>query len=90
MAPFTMVVMPLVKKLWAPHGLKSYTISQLSSDQDKEYKYGVHAILEWESPEHFEAGLKADVAAQIFGDVPNFTDEKATLIRGPVVGSDKW
>ncbi|KAJ8107210.1 hypothetical protein ONZ43_g6806 [Nemania bipapillata] len=79
--------MPLVQKLWAPHGLKAWKVAQYTG---AESAYVVQAWLEWESKEHYAKGSSSTDAAAIFADVPNFSDKAPTLLDGELVGSASW
>jgi hypothetical protein len=76
--------MPLVQKLWAPHGLKSWKVATYTN---ADAPYAVHAWLEWESKEHFEKGSTGADGATIFADVSNFADKKYQVLEGELVGS---
>ncbi|KAK5626309.1 hypothetical protein RRF57_002024 [Xylaria bambusicola] len=49
--------MPLVQKLWAPYGLKSWKVAQYDNEGAP---YIVQAWLEWESKDHSDRGVASD------------------------------
>ncbi|KAI4861562.1 hypothetical protein F4820DRAFT_56878 [Hypoxylon rubiginosum] len=79
--------MPLVQEKWAPFGLKSWKIAQYTS---KDSPYSVVAWLEFEGEESWTKASTSEVAQQVFGDIPNFTDSQASLQAGTVVKSESW
>ncbi|EMR61779.1 hypothetical protein MGN70_004284 [Eutypa lata] len=58
--------MPLVAKIWGPHGLKSWSVATLDEDSG----FYVQAVLVFESLEAFQKAPTGD----IFGDIKNFTN----------------
>ncbi|KAJ4288155.1 hypothetical protein N0V90_012172 [Kalmusia sp. IMI 367209] len=75
--------MPLVSKSWSSYGLKGYKVTQYAEDAP----YTVGCLLEWESIEAFKKAGAGPEAADVFGDIPKFSNEKPTLIAGELVGS---
>ncbi|EMD94050.1 hypothetical protein COCC4DRAFT_38380 [Bipolaris maydis ATCC 48331] len=75
--------MPLAAKHWTKHGLKNFKVSQLNADGP----YAYSSVMEWESYEGFQAALKDPGTKEIMEDVPNFSNEKAVLLHGSVIGS---
>jgi uncharacterized protein (TIGR02118 family) len=51
---------------------------------DPESPYSVGCVLEFESLEVFKKAAGAPEAAEIFGDIVNFSDEKPVIITGEV------
>lgn len=79
--------MPLVKRLWTPHGLKSYRVlSLVATPSGDKPPYGVQCALEFTTREEFEGALKA-CAPEVLGDVPNFSDRDPILMIGEQVGT---
>lgn len=76
--------MPLVQKLWGPHGLKCWKVANYNSP---DAPYSVQAWLEWESKDHFDKGSASKEGAEIFGDVPKFCDDSPVILSGDMVGS---
>lgn len=75
--------MPLVKKHWEKHGLKSYAVSELNADSP----YSLVVVMHFESAEGFAAaGADPDVKV-IRDDVANFSTIPPVLLHGPVIGS---
>lgn len=79
--------MPLVQKLWAPHGLKSWRVAQYTNPDSP---YVIQAWLEWESKEAYEKGQASLEGADVFKDVPKFSDKTPVLLHGELVGSASW
>lgn len=79
--------MPLVQEKWAPFGLKSWKIAEYTN---KESPYSVIAWLEFEGQEQQAKAFASEVAKQVFGDIPNFTDGKASTLVGNVLESASW
>jgi len=77
--------MPLVTKLWSSRGLKGYQVIKLDQDGG----YCTQCLLHWESVDAFtQAKAVAAESEAIFGDIPNFTNVKPTvLISGDIVAS---
>ncbi|KAI1869702.1 uncharacterized protein JN550_005683 [Neoarthrinium moseri] len=73
--------MPLVQKTWAEHGLKSWTVTEHA-----EGPYVITAALKWDNLGAFDAAVAALGGAEIFADVPKFTDIKPILLKGDVKG----
>ncbi|KAI1118324.1 hypothetical protein F5Y14DRAFT_447200 [Nemania sp. NC0429] len=76
--------MPLVQKLWAPYGLKSWRVAHY---EKPEAPFVIQAYLEWESKEHAEKGTSSTDGATIFADVPQFSDKTPTILDGVLAGS---
>jgi uncharacterized protein (TIGR02118 family) len=76
--------LPLAQKSWGPHGLLRWQVAKLADDPESPYYF--QTIMEFESIEAFDKAAKEHGAA-IFEDVPNFTDLKALLIKGSLLGS---
>ncbi|KAF2831096.1 hypothetical protein CC86DRAFT_366562 [Ophiobolus disseminans] len=74
--------MPLAAKHWKKHGLKSYTVTELTGDGP--YSYSV--VLEFESPEGFPAAAADPNTKEVMDDVPKFSNEQPIIIHGPVIG----
>ena len=74
--------MPLVQKHWESQGLKSWKVVQV-----EDAEYNIVATLEWGSLEEFQKAAGGEAAGEIFGDIPNFTDQKPILLTGKVVGT---
>ncbi|EUC30267.1 hypothetical protein COCCADRAFT_104340 [Bipolaris zeicola 26-R-13] len=75
--------MPLASKHWTKHGLKGYKVTELNADSP----YAFVSVLEWESYEGFQAAIKDAGTKEIMEDVPNFSNEKAILVHGPVIAT---
>lgn len=73
--------MPLAKRHWEKHGLKSYTVSELNADGP--YSYTV--VTEWESLEGFGKAAQDPSIKEIMDDVENFSSEKPILVHGGII-----
>ncbi|KAI0391764.1 hypothetical protein F5Y17DRAFT_394695 [Xylariaceae sp. FL0594] len=80
--------MKLVGDIWKPHGLKGWKIADYRDSTDS--PYSVQAWLEWESKEAKEKAVALPEAAQIFADIPKFTDSQPALASGGLVGSESF
>ncbi|KIW01574.1 uncharacterized protein PV09_07048 [Verruconis gallopava] len=81
--------MPLVENTWKNKGLLDWKVAKLGPQADgSESPYQIEAILTFESAEKFQAAAAEDGAA-IFGDIPNFTPLKATIVAGESIASMK-
>ncbi|KAI0459082.1 hypothetical protein F5B21DRAFT_457116 [Xylaria acuta] len=79
--------MPLVQKMWAPYGLKSWKVAHYTNP---DAPYVVHAWLEWESKEHADKGTASSGGATVFADVSKFSDKSPIPMTGEQVGSASW
>lgn len=71
--------MPLVHERWSPKGLHEYTILKgVGTPDGGAPPYQIVANLRFESAEAFKAAAAED-GAEIFGDIPNFTDTQPTV-----------
>lgn len=75
--------MPLVQKHWGQYGLKSWKVLKFG-DNDP---FSVQATLEWSSEEDFGKAASSDSAAEVLGDVKNFSDKDPTILAGKIVGT---
>ncbi|KAH6693714.1 hypothetical protein F5X68DRAFT_228122 [Plectosphaerella plurivora] len=74
--------MPLVEKIWKPHGLSAWEILVFPADAP----YQVQARLTWESTDAWKAAASHADSKAVFDDIPNFTASKPILLTGQVVG----
>jgi uncharacterized protein (TIGR02118 family) len=75
--------MPLVEATWKKHGLISWHVTKFPNALDgSRSNYLIMATLQWESEEALQAGLKDPASAEIFGDIPNFTNKKPVTLAG--------
>lgn len=80
--------MPLVGKNWKSYGLRKWEITQCDDGPDSNTpKFAVKASLTFDSVKDMQKALASDEAKTVFGDVPNFTNAKPTLLGGEIVGS---
>ncbi|KAF1912652.1 hypothetical protein BDU57DRAFT_505557 [Ampelomyces quisqualis] len=76
--------MPLAAKHWKKHGMKSYTVTELSADGP--YTYSV--VIEFESAEGWGAAATDPNTKDVMEDVPNFSSEQPILISGGVISRE--
>jgi len=79
--------MPMVQEKFGAHGMKGYTVLKFlgTPDPNTPSPYSVQATLFFDTPQQFEAGVKAE-APTVMGDIPNFTNTEPVLMVGDVVG----
>jgi uncharacterized protein (TIGR02118 family) len=78
--------MPLVAKIWGPHGLQSWKVIQLFDHPDgTRAPYCVQCILTWSKLTDVEIITKTE-SDPVFADIKNFTSEKPIFIAGMVAG----
>ncbi|WP_232631194.1 EthD family reductase [Methylobacterium sp. Leaf118] len=71
--------MPLVSERWSSKGLHDYTVVKgIGTPDGGAPPYQVMALLRFASAEAFKAAASED-GAEIFGDIPNFTDTQAAV-----------
>lgn len=75
--------MPLVQKKWSQYGLKSWKVIQYGPDAP----HCVQATLEFGSMEEFKKAGGGPEAAEVMGDIKNFSDKDPLLMPGDVVGT---
>lgn len=78
--------MPLVGAKWGPLGLQRWDVVEFSDNTDGKKPYTVQAILTWADEESYGKAREAH-GADIFGDVPKFSNKWPLLVNGKVVGS---
>ncbi|KAH6638161.1 hypothetical protein C7974DRAFT_155450 [Boeremia exigua] len=72
--------MPLAKETWTKHGLKSFTVVQLSPEN----QYSIAATLNFESQEALGKALADPATKAVMDDVPNFSSEKPVIVAGNI------
>ena len=71
--------MPLVRERWSPMGLhEAKVVRGLGTPDGKPAPFQVMALLTWESADAF-AKAAGRHGAEIFGDIPKFTDAEAAV-----------
>lgn len=81
--------MPLVSERWTAKGLHDYTIvTGIGTPDGGAPPFQVMALLRFASIEAFRAAAAED-GAEIFGDIPNFTDTQATVQLSDYAEPDK-
>ncbi|KAJ5121488.1 uncharacterized protein N7515_009449 [Penicillium bovifimosum] len=75
--------MPLVEKSWKSFGLISWRVNKFPAALDgSRSEYLIQATLEWESEDALKAALGSPASADVFGDIPNFTNVKPISLKG--------
>ncbi|KAF1360653.1 hypothetical protein EJ07DRAFT_115883 [Lizonia empirigonia] len=72
--------MPLVKETWGPLGLKSFSIAQLSPDN----QYSIAAVVDFESQDSLGKAMADPGTKKVLDDVPNFSSEQPVIVAGNV------
>ncbi|KAJ4319469.1 hypothetical protein N0V94_003893 [Neodidymelliopsis sp. IMI 364377] len=72
--------MPLAKKNWSSLGLKSFSVTQLSPDN----QYSIASILEFDSQESIGKAMADPSTKEIMDDVPNFSSETPVIVAGNI------
>ncbi|KAF9699471.1 hypothetical protein EKO04_002338 [Ascochyta lentis] len=72
--------MPLVKSKWGSLGLKSFSVVQLSPDN----QYSIAATLEFESQESVGKAMADPGAKEVMDDIVNFSSEQPVIVAGNV------
>ena len=71
--------MPLVRERWTPMGLKEARVVKGAGTPDGgPAPFQVMALLTWDSVDSFKKAAERD-GAEIFGDIPNFTDTQPSV-----------
>ena len=71
--------MPLVRERWTPMGLKEARIVKgVGTPDGGPAPFQVIALLTWDSLDAFKAAAERH-GAEIFGDIPRFTDTQAAV-----------
>lgn len=81
MSYYSKTHMPLVGSKWAQYGLTSWKILKFGSDS----QYMVQATIEWESEDCFQKAVSSESAAEVMGDIPNFTNTQPLIITGQLI-----
>lgn len=79
--------MPLAVKKWAKYGLKDWKVVQFAPGADGSQPYSIGAILTWESADGIRKALTGEEAAEVMGDVKNYTNKNPVFLLGDVVGA---
>ena len=72
---FAKVHLPLVKRLWGDYGMTG--IEALLGNPDAPFL--AVALLTFSSEEAFNAAMKGEAAAEVLGDIPNYTNLQPVL-----------
>ena len=71
--------MPLVRERWSPMGLhEAKIVKGVGTPDGGPAPFQVMALLTWESADAFKAAVDRH-GAEIFGDIPNFTDTQPVV-----------
>ncbi|KAM3554307.1 hypothetical protein ARSEF4850_006514 [Beauveria asiatica] len=68
----------IVEEHWKPLGLQNWEVIVLGPGQ----QYQIQAILKWDSEESFAKAKQGEAAAQVMGDIPNYTTAKPDIVVG--------
>lgn len=75
--------MPLVEHTWKKYGLNSWHVTKFHNALDgSRAQYLIMATLEWESQEALQTALKDSGSADVFADIPNFTNKIPVTLAG--------
>jgi uncharacterized protein (TIGR02118 family) len=76
--------MPLTFKHWKKHGMKGYKVTELNADSP--YSYIV--VMDFETPEGFEAAVKDADTKEVMEDIKNFSSEEPIMVYGMNIGTN--
>ena len=80
--------MPLVMNKWGQYGLQKWDVIQYGPGADgAKSQYSVCAVLTWGKGEDMGKAGAGPEAAEIFGDIPNFSNKQPIILTGDMVGS---
>lgn len=80
--------LPLVQSRWGKAGLQSWQVIKFSPGADgKPPKARIQTIMVFDTEESFVGALNGPDAAEILGDIANFTNTQPELCPGAIVGS---
>ncbi|CAG8909148.1 unnamed protein product [Penicillium egyptiacum] len=75
--------MPLVERSWKKFGLISWRVTKFPNAMDgSRSQYLIMATLEWESEDSLKSALQDPGSAEVFGDIPNFTNAQPVTLAG--------
>jgi uncharacterized protein (TIGR02118 family) len=75
--------MPLVQKLWGPHGLLSWSVTELAPGSPA--PYSILGTLVWKDAEAYRRGSESPATKEIMDDVKNFSSDMPLFAFGDVV-----
>ena len=79
--------MPLVDGKFKSHGLKGWRVLKaVGTPTGVKPLYSIIANLEFDNPQQFKDAVAAE-GADVFGDVPNFSNKDPIVVIGDLVGS---
>ncbi|KAL6850864.1 hypothetical protein ACO1O0_007990 [Amphichorda felina] len=80
--------MPLVSRIWSPVGLEKWEVQRLDVGTGGEKPpFTVAALLTFKDEATWTGAQALPAAAEIFGDIPNFSSEQPVLFGGSVVAT---
>jgi uncharacterized protein (TIGR02118 family) len=75
--------MPLVERTWKKYGLTSWRVTKFPKALDgSRSQYLIMATLEWENEESLKSALQDPGSAEVFGDIPNFSNVQPVTLAG--------
>lgn len=75
--------MPLAESIWKSHGLISWRVTKFPTALDgSPSQFLIMATLEWESQESVQTAMQNPSSAEVFADIPNFTNVKPVTLAG--------
>ena len=78
--------MPLIERHWKKFGLKSWSVTKFAPGLDGNpplYAFG--SVVSWENEEGMKEAFGSPEAAEIMGDVPNFSNVQPIFLLGQIL-----
>ncbi|WAO88885.1 Hypothetical protein NCS54_00625000 [Fusarium falciforme] len=77
--------MPLIQECWGKYGAKSWSATQFTGGLDgSPSPYAFGSVVEWEDADQVKTAFEGPEAAEIMGDVANFSNKQALFLLGRV------
>ncbi|KAL2693482.1 hypothetical protein Neosp_000042 [[Neocosmospora] mangrovei] len=77
--------MPLIQERWGKYGVKSWSATQFTDGLDgSPSPYAFGSVVEWGDADQVKTAFAGPEAAEIMGDVPNFSNKQALFLLGTV------
>ncbi|RMJ16838.1 hypothetical protein CDV36_003471 [Fusarium kuroshium] len=77
--------LPLIQERWGKYGVKSWSATQFTSGLDgSPSPYAFGSVVEWENADQIKTAFEGPEAAEIMGDVANFSNKQALFLLGRV------
>ncbi|RMZ66773.1 ethyl tert-butyl ether degradation [Pyrenophora seminiperda CCB06] len=74
--------MGVAKRIWGPHGLKSYSVLDANADGP----YAIVTVLDFEDAAGLGTAMTDPGLAELMGDVKNFTNIEPVVVHGAIAG----